>query len=800
MRYAFLIFTTILLGTSSVLFSAIRYVSPSGVYEYTVIQQAINASANGDTVIVNPGRYNENLVIMNKRITLASVEMVTGNRDYINQTIIDGMNLEGCIVVHGHPSIGDPPTVIRGFTLTKGLGTRMVNKINDSRGGGIRASGTKLIIINNHIYGNNAEQGGGILAVYSEIHLAGNSIHDNKARGQGGGISIQGGSGPFIIDENNLNSIYNNISSTGSDISFYTPLAPNNIYADTISVFNPSIYYAAHFVIPYDNVYLPLIVNANHACYTEENRDFYVAPWGNDDNDGSSFASPMKTIVYAARMMAADSLNPKTLYLAPGEYRQSEGQIFPIQIKGSSRLIGSGRGNTIIIPDARIFNTFCVQTTDARNIRISDLSIDGENNPGFNGIAITGNHPNANVIIENVSFQNVVSTDDLGNSATFGIVGTKNFLITNCSVSGSRSNGSGGLYIHNSSGIIENSIFKNNTGFHPNPGSVVFSSDLYAALKNDTLLIRNCEFIGGNYNHTDPEALYGNITIKSEGSEVSSHTRIENCLFINNHSEIDATLAFKGNAYSSMDVINCTFTGNTSRLSTAVFRGQMTRVLNCIFSNPTFYEVMPYYPTETWGFAPRTYMDYNCIPGGFSRISHQMSCTWDEHNIDVNPFFKGEGELYPYSLQADSPCIDNGSPEIDLMGMLPFDLAGSLRFWNGRIDMGCYEYGSPAYVSSDDPELPAPEPGLSLLAYPNPFNPRTTLAFNLPQPGLTQIEIYNLKGQKVKTLHSGYLPQGRHQLSFGGTDDSGRALSSGIYFARISQGKASKTIKLILMK
>ncbi|MDD2331209.1 MAG: DUF1565 domain-containing protein, partial [Candidatus Cloacimonetes bacterium] len=788
-----LIITFIMLILSALAYSVIRYVSTSGVYEYTVIQQAINASANGDTVIVNPGRYNENLVIMNKRITLASVEMVTGNRDYTNQTIIDGMNLESCIVVHGHPSIGDPPTVIRGFALTKGLGTCIVPRINSSRGGGILAYETKVHVINNHIYGNNAEEGGGVLGVYSEIHFAGNSIHDNKSKTMGGGISIMGRYEPASFDEQNLNSFYNNFSAIGNDICFYNYVVPGIIVADTVSVQNNSIYYYAHVSLTSPGSKYPLNMSANHAYLTEENRDFYVAPWGNDDNDGSSFASPMRTIVYAARKMAADSLNPKTLYLAPGEYRQSQGQIFPIQIKSYSRFVGSGRENTKIIPDARIFNTYCISTLDGRNIELLDFGIDGESNLGFTGLGILGNHVQASILIENVKLSNLISSDDIDVSAPILINRIPRMSIRNSVVSNNRSNGSGGIFVYYSSGIIENCLFKNNTGFHPTPGSRVFSSDLYAGLRNDTLIVRNCEFIGGNYLFTDPEELLGNITIQSvypPGVVYSLYALVENCLFTNMYSELDAVFALRGNAQSYLDMRNCTFTENNTRLATAIFRGGMSRVLNCIFSNPTFYEVMPYYPNQTGGFAPRTYMDYNCIPGGFSRVSHQMSCTWDEHNIDVNPFFKGEGELYPYSLQADSPCIDNGSPEIDLMSMLPFDLAGSLRFWNGRIDMGCYEYGSPAYVSSEDPVMPAPEPGLSLLAYPNPFNPRTTLAFNLPQPGLTQIEIYNLKGQKLKTLHSGYLAQGRNQLSFNGTDDSGRALSSGIYFARISQGKA----------
>ncbi len=103
-------------------------------------------------------------------------------------------------------------------------------------------------------------------------------------------------------------------------------------------------------------------------------------------------------------------------------------------------------------------------------------------------------------------------------------------------------------------------------------------------------------------------------------------------------------------------------------------------------------------------------------------------------------------------------------------------------------------------VSVSDPELPSPKKGLALNNYPNPFNPSTTISFYLPEAGITGINIYNLKGQKVKSLRDGYFPQGSHQLVFHGKDDAEQALPSGIYFARISQNGQHKTLKIMLMK
>ena len=65
-------------------------VKHDGTGDYTLIQEAITASADGDTVLVYPGRYIENVRFNGKNITLASLEILTGDRDYVYSTIIDG--------------------------------------------------------------------------------------------------------------------------------------------------------------------------------------------------------------------------------------------------------------------------------------------------------------------------------------------------------------------------------------------------------------------------------------------------------------------------------------------------------------------------------------------------------------------------------------------------------------------------------------------------------------------------------------------------------------------------------------
>lgn len=85
--------------------------------------------------------------------------------------------------------------------------------------------------------------------------------------------------------------------------------------------------------------------------------------------------------------------------------------------------------------------------------------------------------------------------------------------------------------------------------------------------------------------------------------------------------------------------------------------------------------------------------------------------------------------------------------------------------------------------------------------YPNPFNPITTIPFYLSCSGVTSLEIFNLRGQKVKNLlKDEFLLIGEHQLNWNGTDDKGNSVGSGVYLYRITQGERSSYRRMLLLK
>ncbi|MGH8004225.1 MAG: FlgD immunoglobulin-like domain containing protein [Limisphaerales bacterium] len=84
--------------------------------------------------------------------------------------------------------------------------------------------------------------------------------------------------------------------------------------------------------------------------------------------------------------------------------------------------------------------------------------------------------------------------------------------------------------------------------------------------------------------------------------------------------------------------------------------------------------------------------------------------------------------------------------------------------------------------------------------YPNPFNPTTTISYSLPQRAPVRLQVFNLLGQPVRTLAEEDQAAGRHSITWDGTDDKGKILSSGIYFYRLQSKDYVEVNKMLLLK
>jgi C1A family cysteine protease len=84
--------------------------------------------------------------------------------------------------------------------------------------------------------------------------------------------------------------------------------------------------------------------------------------------------------------------------------------------------------------------------------------------------------------------------------------------------------------------------------------------------------------------------------------------------------------------------------------------------------------------------------------------------------------------------------------------------------------------------------------------YPNPFNARTRVEFVAAEKGRVSLEIFNILGQRVKTLVDGIRPAGTYQVVWDGTDDGGFPVASGIYFYRLRGGHRVQTRRMVLLR
>jgi flagellar hook assembly protein FlgD len=88
--------------------------------------------------------------------------------------------------------------------------------------------------------------------------------------------------------------------------------------------------------------------------------------------------------------------------------------------------------------------------------------------------------------------------------------------------------------------------------------------------------------------------------------------------------------------------------------------------------------------------------------------------------------------------------------------------------------------------------------------YPNPFNPETTIKYQLSEPGEVRLEVYDLMGRKVKTLVNTQKRTGYYETIWTGRNESGQRVASGIYIYRMDvitkTDHLHKTMKMVLLK
>jgi len=180
---------------------------------------------------------------------------------------------------------------------------------------------------------------------------------------------------------------------------------------------------------------------------------------------------------------------------------------------------------------------------------------------------------------------------------------------------------------------------------------------------------------------------------------------------------------------------------------------------------------------------------YNSQAGG--KINFFMA-DWIGYN------YYTDGQLFDTFNEATS--LSNGNIEFNI----PADQAWYAFFDNGdNLNNPQHISGSARLYEYEDSSI---EEDLisaavnTLSNYPNPFNPTTTISYNLNTESEVRIEIFNIKGQKINTLIDEEVSAGNHTLEWDGKDSSDRSVSSGIYFYKLRSNDFTITNKMLLMK
>lgn len=194
--------------------------------DYDTIQEGIDSSENGDTVLVSPGRYVENISFYGRNIVLGSLVIISGEESYRDSTIIDGDHNGRSTVVFGNEETSDCRMI--GFTIEDGL---------TDYGGGIYLNGASPELSCLIITGNAADNnGGGIYCKAKASPAIKNCIIERNIACYGGGVTSYSGANPTLEDVairgNTAQSHGGGIQCSGASISLTDVSIRNNRVSD----------------------------------------------------------------------------------------------------------------------------------------------------------------------------------------------------------------------------------------------------------------------------------------------------------------------------------------------------------------------------------------------------------------------------------------------------------------------------------------------------------------------------------------------------------------------------------------
>jgi len=246
-------------------------------------------------------------------------------------------------------------------------------------------------------------------------------------------------------------------------------------------------------------------------------------------------------------------------------------------------------------------------------------------------------------------------------------------------------------------------------------------------------------------------------------------------------------------------LINNTFTENIADTAGGIFMLDYEVVA---MNNICWGNVAPYAP-EIMIRGGAFYTAYSNISYGQDSIKVMDGSTldWLEGNIDSDPLFY-DPVIDNYQLTENSACVGHGIDSLKITGTMyicpVFDFEGNARpnSIDEYVDIGALESPYSRATAIEEADRYLPVKFLLDQNFPNPFNPKTVISYQLPVFSYVDLSIYNILGQKVATLVSEKQPAGFYKVEWDAT-----GLASGVYLYRMITDKDfTLTKKLVVLK